>query len=332
MIVGGHDIRERVLVVAEIGNNHEGDVGRAREMVSAAAAAGAHAVKFQTLRAEQLVGVSNPARLAQLRGYELSFDEFESLAEQAGEEGILFMSTPLDLESLALVERIGAAVKIASGDNDFVPLLRRAARGSLPLIISSGVSDLAAMERTVAVVREERPEGGLALLHAVSAYPTPPEQANLRAIGALAERFGAPVGYSDHTLGIDAAVLSVALGARIIEKHFTLAGIVSDFRDHALSAKPDEMAELVRRVAEAEALLGTGEIGIADAESANARAIRRSIVAGADLPAGHVLSEDDLAWVRPGEGMRPGEEAVLVGRALRRDVAAFEALTADDVE
>lgn len=331
MNIGGHDIARQVMVVAEIGNNHEGDFGRAQEMVRAAAASGAHAVKFQTLRAEQLVGVSNPARLAQLRGYELSFDQFEALASLAAGEGILFMSTPLDLESLALIERIGAAVKIASGDNDFVPLLRRAARGKLPLIISSGVSDLAAMERTVAVVREERPEGGLALLHAVSAYPTPPEQANLRAIGALAERFGLPVGYSDHTLGIDAAVLSVALGARIIEKHFTLEGIESDFRDHALSAKPAEMAELVRRVAEAEALLGSPEITVTEAESGNAVAIRRSIVAGADLPAGHVLREEDLAWVRPGDGLRPGEEDAVVGRALRRDVAAFEPLSADDV-
>lgn len=334
MRIGDIDVRERVLVVAEIGNNHEGDAGRARELVQAAAETGVHAVKFQTFRAERFVSPSEAKRVEQLRGFELSYDDFAGLAELARSLGLLFLSTPLDLESADFLEGIADGYKIASGDNDFYALVERVARSDRPLVISTGLSDLAQIERTVGLVEEVRGEAAresLALLHCVSSYPATPDELNLLAIPYLAERLPYPIGYSDHSTGSTAALAAVALGARIVEKHFTLAGIESDFRDHALSAKPAEMAELVRRVAEAEALLGSPEIAIAEAETGNAVAIRRSIVAGADLAAGHVLREEDLAWVRPGDGLRPGQEALLVGRALRRDVAAFDPLSADDV-
>jgi sialic acid synthase SpsE len=165
----------------------------------------------------------------------------------------------------------------------------------------------------------------------VSAYPTPPEQANLAAIRALAQRFDCTVGYSDHTLGIEAAVLSVALGARLIEKHFTLDPRHSDFRDHQLSADPAMLRQLVDRVRAAEQMLGSGVKIPQPCEAALETAVRRSIVAGTDLPAGHRLGLTDLTWVRPGGGLPPGQEALLVGRRLRRAVHRGDRLDLADV-
>jgi sialic acid synthase SpsE len=166
----------------------------------------------------------------------------------------------------------------------------------------------------------------------VTAYPVPPEQAGLRSISRLAQRFAATVGYSDHTRGIDAAVLSVAQGARIVEKHFTLAHDFSPFRDHQISAEPAELAELVRRIRAAEAMLGDGIKRVQPAEQDAVISARRSIAAGRDLPRGHRIEWGDLTWLRPGGGMPPGQENLLVGRSLKRAVAFGEPFAASDVE
>jgi N,N'-diacetyllegionaminate synthase len=324
-----------VLMVAEIGNNHEGDIGRARELISAAAEAGAPAVKMQTFRTERFVSSADPARVEQLRRFELSFDQFAELSELASSLGLLFLSTPLDLESAEFLEGVVDGFKVASGDNDFYPLIEQVAATSLPLIVSTGVSDAGQVERTVAAVervRGDRARDSLALLHCVSAYPASPEQLNLLAIPFLAERFPYAIGYSDHALGSAAALAAVALGARIVEKHFTLDGIESEFRDHTLSAKPAEMRALVTAIGELETMLGepakeieAGEAGIADA-------IRRSIAAAGDLEAGHTLEAGDLMWVRPGTGLRPGQESELVGRTLRVPKRLGELVLAEDVD
>src|SRR5262249_3816707 len=172
---------------------------------------------------------------------------------------------------------------------------------------------------------------GVAVLHCVSAYPTPPDEANLRAIEALRGLLDCEIGYSDHTIGVEAGPLAVALGARVIEKHFTLDRAYSEFRDHALSAGPAELAELVRRVRAAERLLGLPVKEVQPSEQAGVVAHRRSIAAVRDLAAGHVVERSDLTWLRPGDGLAPGHEEVLVGRALRRDVGAGEQLRAEDV-
>ncbi len=160
------------------------------------------------------------------------------------------------------------------------------------------------------------------MLHAVTAYPTPAEAVNLAAIPTLARELGCTIGYSDHTLGIEACVAAVALGARILEKHFTLDHDYSDFRDHQLSAEPDELRELVERVgARGSRCSAAPRRRVQPVEAELAQAVRRSIAAGRDLPEGHVLAWDDLAWLRPRDGLAPGEEDKLLGRALRRDVA-----------
>ena len=324
---------DRVLIVAEIGNNHEGRLDTAHELVRRAAAAGADAVKFQTFRTEHFVSRRDEARFARLKSFELGPDDFAALSELAHSLGLWFVSTPLDLASVDALRPIVDAYKVASGDNDFVALLDRVGATNLPVIISSGISDVAIVRHAVTRVRSARTmdrPGTLAVLHAVSAYPTPPPEANLRAIRTLAEALRLPVGFSDHTMGIDAAVLSVACGACVIEKHFTLDTQFSDFRDHRLSADPTALADLVRRVRHAEALLGSGD-KVRQPSELSPTAIRRSVAAAADLPAGHVLRMDDLTWIRPAGGIPPGDEGTLLGRALRHAVTFGDQLSANDV-
>ena len=336
MIIKDFDTRERVLVVAEIGNNHEGNFDVARRLVEAAAEAGAHAVKFQTFKTERFISPTDVARVKRLKSFELSYPQFAALADLARSRGLLFISTPLDLGSAEFLDGIVDAFKIASADNDFYPLLARVAGFKKPMIVSTGVSDLAQAERSVSFVRREWSRqgttGDLAVLHCVSAYPTPPEEAGLRAIPALANACQCTIGYSDHTIGTEAAVLAVALGARIIEKHFTLDKQYSDFRDHQLSADPADMRTLVTRVAAAERMLGDGVKRVQPSEEVGIKAYRRSIAVGRDLTRGHRIELSDLIWIRPGGRMAPGREDELVGKALIRDVTAGEQLDPTDVE
>jgi N,N'-diacetyllegionaminate synthase len=334
MRIGDHDVATRVLVVAEGGNNHEGDAGFARELVEQAAAAGAHAIKFQAFRTEHYVSSADAQRFAQLKRFELAPETFAELAELARARGLLFLCTPFDLASAGLLAGIADGLKIASGDNTFVPLLRRVAAAGLPVIVSSGISDEEVLRRAVAVIEGSWPDArppSLALLHCTSAYPAAPADLDLRAIPFLAERFSYPIGFSDHSIGLEAPLLAVALGARIVEKHFTLEGVESEFRDHALSLTPPQLAELVRRIAEAEEMLGEYGKRVQPGEAPNAVALRRSIAVARDLEAGHVLTLDDLTWLRPGGGIPPGEEERVLGRRLIRPVGAGRRLDPADL-
>jgi N,N'-diacetyllegionaminate synthase len=332
MQLGPLDSDQQVVVVAEIGNNHEGDPAVARELVEHAASAGADAVKLQTFRTEHYVSAHDADRFARLKRFELPVGAWAELAELARARGMLFISTPFDLLSVDVLEPLVDAYKVASGDNLFFPLLQRIANTTAPMIVSTGLSELASVARTVQFVDRIRDTERLAILHCVTSYPTAPAEAQLRAIEVLRERFSCTVGYSDHTIGNDAAVLAVGLGARIIEKHFTLDKQFSDFRDHQLSADPQELASLVVRIREAELLLGSREKSVQPAEQAGTVALRRSIVAGADLAEGHILRSEDLTWIRPGGGLAPGSEHDIVGRRLRRPVPFGERIGAEDVE
>jgi sialic acid synthase SpsE len=335
MRIGPIDTTQKVFIIAEIGNNHEGDFGLAQDMVRAAAAAGADAVKFQTINPVELVSASQTARVAQLEKFRFTYDQFGQLAELAGSCGALFMSTPFDLDAVTFLDGLVPAFKIASGDNDFFPLLRAVAETGKPVIMSAGLMELAEVERSRDFIRGVWQEKGisqeLAILHCVSCYPTPEEDANLLAIRAL-EGLGVVPGYSDHTLGIAAAVASVAVGARIIEKHFTVDKNYSDFDDHQLSADPDDLKELVRQVREVEALLGRPGKGMSGCEKSSKAPNRRSIVAKAPLAAGTVLGLEHLSWVRPGGGLAPGREAEVLGKRLTRALAHGEMIQPDDLD
>ena len=239
MRIGTVDIEKEVLVIAEIGNNHEGSFEAAVKMLHAAADAGVHAVKFQTYKTELYANPHHDeARFKRLKRFELTQDQFKKLKDTADTRGVMFLSTPFDLESAEFLNELVPAFKIGSGENTFYPLLEKIASFCKPIIMSCGISEVssirAAKTAIEAVWKRHNYTGELALLHCVSAYPTKPEEANLLAIKRLQREFGDVVGYSDHTLGIEAAVVSLGLGARIVEKHFTLDKNYSDFRDHQM--------------------------------------------------------------------------------------------------
>lgn len=338
MKIGTCDIDCRVMIVAEIGNNHEGDRARAEEMVHAAADAGADAVKFQTIVADKLVASDNPDRLRQLRRYQLSIDDFYHLAETAARRGVVFLSTPFHLEAVDELSPIVPAFKIASGDNDFVALLQKVARTGKPILLSTGLSDRADVVRSIGIIEKAAgvPKGAapLVLLHCVTSYPTPREQAGLGAVDDL-KSLGYRVGYSDHVLGLDAALVAVTMGARVLEKHFTLNKVQSDFRDHQLSADPRELAQLCSLLRDWERGDGTADFEIADreilvgpfgktimqCERANIPAARRSVATARALERGWQIESADLTWLRPQIGFRPGEEDLLIGRRAAHDIA-----------
>lgn len=336
MKIDKFNLDKEILIVAEIGNNHEGSCALAEEMVGRAAEAGADAVKFQTIVPEKLVSSSQKDRIRQLERFRLSYDEFERLHKVAERENILFLSTPFDIQSARFLNSLLPAFKIASGDNNFFPLIDVVARTGKPIILSSGLADLNQIIVTrdfiQGIWREQGIDQELAVLHCVVSYPTPPQEANLLAIRQLRDQLGVTVGYSDHTLGIEAAVLSAVLGARIIEKHFTVDKNYSDFHDHQLSADPQEMALLVKRVRETLELLGDGEKRVQDSEREEVFEARRSIVASHDLQKGKVLQWADLSWRRPAGGLSPGREAELVGRKLTRSIATGEYILLEDLD
>lgn len=333
MKIADFDLGENILVVAEIGNNHEGSLALAEEMLGRAVGAGASAVKFQTFRTEHYVSRKDEARFRRLKKFELPYSAFEKLSQAARQAGVLFLSTPFDLQSAESLNDLVPAFKIASGDNDFLPLLEKVAGFGKPILLSGGLADMDQLRRSTAFIegvwRHKGVQQEMAVLHCVSGYPVPLEQANLGVIPRLREKLGCTVGYSDHTIGTRAAVLAAALGARIIEKHFTIDKNYSDFRDHQLSADPREFAALVAEVKQTVAMLGSGEKAVQDCERANVTAARRSIAAARDLPAGTIVRREDITWVRPGGGIPPGREDLVVGRVARMAVAAGEAFTSD---
>ncbi len=332
----GKDLTKDVVVIAEIGNNHEGRFDVAAELIERAAEAGVDVVKFQTFLTERYVSKTDKERFEKLKRFQLTHAEFVKLKHLADAEKIHFLSTPLDLESANFLNTICDVFKIASSDNTFYPLIDTVSSFHKPIILSTGMATLDEIQSTKNFI-EERWQGagvspGLVLLHCVSAYPTPAEEANLAAIGTLYERFRTPVGYSDHTLGIEAAVLAVAAGARVIEKHFTLDKEYSDFRDHQLSAEPNELRLMVERIRHANTLLGTGEVGVAASEQSIRQQTRRSPIASRNLPAGATLTKSDLIWVRSPQEKLFDDETTLIGRHLKSDVSEGEAITPEVVD
>ena len=337
MIIDGFDLDKGRFLIAEIGNNHEGDASLAMEMVDAAAEAGADAIKVQTINPERLINVSETARIAQLTGFKLSLETFSDMADRARSKGVQFMASAFDVDSLDEIFDILSAVKVASSDIDFVQLMAHAASKGKPMIVSTGTGTLDDVRASVAAIDENLPTGksledSLVLLHCITSYPTPIEQANLRAMKTLRDTFGVTVGYSDHTLGIETACAAAGLGARVIEKHFTFDKNRTTFRDHALSADPDDLRRLAEFVHSLDEVLGTGEKRPMPCEEENLVAARRSIVTARDLDSGAVLGPADLDYVRPANGMPPTRAASVIGRRLRMALSKHEVLDESHLE
>jgi N-acetylneuraminate synthase len=333
---------EPALVVGEVAQTHDGSLGLAHAFVDAIADAGADAVKFQTHIAEAESTPAEPFRVAFSQQDESRYDywrrtafteeQWTGLAGHARERGLLFLSSPFSLEAVDLLEGVGVpAWKIGSGEVANPALLDRVARTGLPVLLSSGLSPIAELDDAVARVRAAG--APVAVLQATSAYPCPPEQVGLNVIPLLAAHYGVPVGLSDHSGTIFPSLAAVVLGASILEVHVTLSPNMFG-PDVPASVTTAELAELVRGVRFLERALASPVDKDAVAEElGDLRALfTRSVVAAADLEAGTVLSEAHLALKKPAGGLPPGRLAELVGRRLRRPVAADAQLTEDDVE
>jgi N-acetylneuraminate synthase len=331
----------RCFVIAEAGVNHNGDVGLAKELVDAAAAAGADAVKFQTWRTEKVVAAGAPLaayqatgsdddQFALLKKLELGDDAFVEIAAHAAERGILFLSTPDDEESADFLAELDVPLfKIGSAEVTNLPYLRYVGEKGKPLILSTGMANLAEVERAVEAL-EEAGVRDLALLHCVSSYPSDPRDSNLRAMATMRAAFGYPVGFSDHTLGSEVALAAAALGACILEKHLTLS-VDLEGPDHQASLEPDEFAGLISAVRLVEGALGDGRKRPTAAEAETKLVVRRRVLAGKGIAAGTQLTDADLVLRRAGVGAFAEELPTLVGRVLTRDVAAGGPITRDDV-
>ena len=323
-----------VLVIAEIGNNHDGSVRQAERLIEAAAEAGADAVKLQThiADAEMLPSTPTPPhfdepRYAFTRRMELSLDDHLRLKMFAEEHGLIFFSSPFSVDAVDLLERVGVpAYKIASGEVTNPPLLEAVAATAKPVLLSTGMSGEEDVERALELLGHVP----VVLLQCTSAYPCPPENVNLRAMTALGGRFGAPVGLSDHTADIYTSIAAVALGAVCIEKHFTLSKRLYG-PDHHASLEPEELRRLVEGVRQVEAALGSPE-KVRDPSLDPVRAtFEKSIVTATAIAAGTVLEPAMLTTKRPGSGIPALELHELIGRRVVRDLPANELLQVADV-
>ena len=346
IVISGRRIgaRQPCFVIAEAGVNHNGDPELALALVEAAAAAGADAVKFQTFRADAVAASTAPkaayqlaatdageSQVAMLARLELTPDTFAVLKRETERRGLLFLSTPFDRGSVDLLDRLGVhAFKVASPDLTNLLLLAEIGRTGKPVLLSTGIGTLDEVEAGFrALIAAGAP--GVVVLHCVSDYPAAAEDANLRAMATMAERLHCPIGYSDHTDGIEIALAAVALGACVLEKHFTLDRSLPG-PDQRASLEPGEFVELVAGVRRVEAALGSGAKEPTDAELRNAPLVRRSLAAAQELPAGAVLTATMLTALRPGTGVSPSRVDEVIGRRLVRSLARHELLELDDLE
>lgn len=322
---------KKTFIIAEAGVNHNGDIEIAKLLIKAAAEAGADAVKFQSFHAKSLSTPMAPKaeyqkentsveenQLEMLKKLELSYEEHLELSRYCQEQGICFLSTPFDEESLSVLESIGLPLyKISSGEITNYPLLVKIAELRKPVILSTGMSTLTEVADAVSVLQEHG-AGSITLLHCTTQYPTSFEDVNLNAMLTLKRRFGLNVGYSDHTQGIEIPLAAVAMGATVIEKHFTLDRRMEG-PDHKASIEPNELKSMVRAIRHIEAAKGNGEKKPAAAEVNNIVVVRKSIVAKRPIKTGEVFSESNITTKRPGIGISPMKWTDLIGRVATRD-------------
>jgi N-acetylneuraminate synthase len=339
-----------IFFIAEAGVNHNGRLDLAERLVDIAAEAGADAVKFQTFKADETVvaGASTVAyqkrttaqedQFALLKALELSESDHRVLRTRCEARGIEFMSTAFDITSAHLFRDLGVQrLKVPSGELTNLPFLQALTGVGLRMILSTGMGTLKEVEAAVDTIAKAKGKPAtdlsddLAILHCTSAYPAPDEELNLRAIQTLATHFRLPVGYSDHSGGSLAAMLAIALGSTVYEKHFTLDRTMEG-PDHAASMEPDELTALVASMRQASGMLGDGVKATQPCEQEARRLVRRSLVAAHDLPAGRVLTAQDIRILRPEGGLPPVDLNRAIGATLVTARAAGQPLRGEDLE
>lgn len=330
-------------IIAEAGVNHNGDLDLAKKLVDAAVAAGVDAIKFQTFKAEELVTRAAPKanyqkattgegnQYAMLKQLELSLEDHIILKNYCQEQGIIFLSTPFDFASADLLERLDLPFyKISSGDITNLPFLEYIAKKNRPVLLSTGMSNLGEVEAAVETMLGTGNQD-LILLHCTSNYPTVFTDVNLRAMLTLQEAFKLPVGYSDHTLGIEVPIAAVALGARVIEKHFTLDRTMPG-PDHRASLEPHELKAMVEKIRNVEKAMGDGIKKCVRSEENTRLVARKSIVASRDIFAGEEITVNDLSFKRPGNGLKPEYINYLLGKRANRLIKKDQIITFDDLK
>lgn len=332
----------RVFIIAEAGVNHNGDVNLAKELIKCAKEAGADAVKFQTFRADRIVCrntkkaqyqidnmQSEESQLEMLKSLELNQEKHEILDKYSREQGILFLSSPFDLESITLLEELGMPLyKIPSGEITNYPLIVEIAKTGKPVILSTGMSTLSEIEEAISVLRDNGTTK-LSLLHCNTQYPTPMEDVNLRAMETLNKQFMISIGYSDHTEGIEIAIAAAALGASIIEKHFTLDKTMKG-PDHKASVSPQELKNMINAIRNIELALGQQIKKPSPSEKINRNIARKSIVARVDIKKGEILTAENMTVKRPGNGITPMKWKEVIGtRAIREFAKDTEIIVKD---
>ena len=322
---------EKVYIIAEAGDNHNGDFNTALKLVDVAKRAGADCVKFQTFVTEEII--SKYAEMAEyqkkntgkeesqfemVKRLELSFDEFRKIKEYCDRVGIQFLSTPFDLKSVDFLNELGVPFfKIPSGEITNYPYLIKIAHTGKPVVMSTGMCEPDEILADINVL-EKNGSGEITLLHCNTEYPTPLKDVNLYAMRTMKKMFGKKVGYSDHTKGIEVPVAAVALGACVIEKHFTLDKNMPG-PDHKASLEPDELGRMVKNIRNIEIALGDGVKRVSESERKNIAIARKSIVARRNIQEGEILTEENLAVKRPGTGINPMQWMEVLGTRAVRD-------------
>lgn len=337
----------KTLIIAEAGVNHNGSLDLAKTLIDVAADAGADIVKFQTFKAENLVSKAaqkaayqvgnmpqdaDTSQFGMLKKLELSEADHHALMAHCQQQNIRFLSTAFDLKSLDFLVSLGINLfKIPSGEITNLPYLRKIGGFGSQVIASTGMAtmdDISAMLRVL--VEAGTLLSQITVLHCNTEYPSPFADVNLRAMQTIGNTFGVAVGYSDHTSGIEVPIAAVALGATVIEKHFTLDRSLEG-PDHLASLEPNELKQMVQSIRNIEIALGDGVKRPTPSEEKNRIVARKSIHLSQNLPAGHVLVESDLTMKRPGSGISPMQLGELIGRALARELPADHLLTWEDV-
>ena len=301
---------ERVFIIAEIGGNHNGDFALAKKLVKAAAQSGANAVKFQTYKADKLISKDVPAferakklgfktQYQRFKQLEFSSEQLKELSQLAGTCDVLFLSTPFDNESVETLYQLVRVYKIASADIMNIKLLRHVASKNKPVILSTGQATVDEIDRAIRFFKKEL----VVLMHCVSAYPTPDQEANLNSITFLKSRYNFPIGYSDHTIGILGCVTAVALGAKVIEKHFTFDKSL-EYGDHLLSADPHDLAKMVTQIRRVEKMLGTIGKKCMSSEAGSQKQLRRYLYLSRDVNSNTVLAENMIDTLMSNESTR----------------------------
>jgi len=336
MILFGKNLDTEIAVIAEVGVNHEGSLDKAMELLELASDAGADAVKLQTYTPERFISAADPVRFERVTRFGLSVDDLKQLADKANQIGITLFSTPVTEDVIPMLDTLFPVFKIASGDLTFEPTIRAVARTGKPAILSTGIGNMQEIETAIDWFRDEAGvddlRDRLILMHCVSAYPTPIEQANVMSVPFLAEKTGLRVGYSNHVIGPEASIAAAAHGASVIEVHFTDCKTGRDFRDHELSFEPDDLKHLVEILPAVNAAVGIYKKEPMACEIANRTATRKGMVCAGSIEAGTVLTRADIMFARPEGEYAVSELDKLVGMKTLVPLAKGQPFQRDQIK